>query len=212
MAKLKLSDAELDLYQVNLAMRGAQLEARLLENGLDFAGSARIGGGQREHEGTARMARREALRQVRARRARTCASSMCPKRRSMPSPDLDFKIEGRRIEVTGRGEGAVREDRAGGSHECRARVVGRSAGGSRAGGSFEALRGDHRHLAHARREGEHRHARPHRAPRRARSLCAAARTRSRAGRASFRSKKASTRLTGAGSTSSAAGWCSAAGR
>ena len=45
MGTLKLSEAELDLYQVNLAMRSAQLEARLLRNGLDFQGSARIGGG-----------------------------------------------------------------------------------------------------------------------------------------------------------------------
>src|SRR6185436_12306661 len=42
---MKLSDAELDLYQVNLALRAAQLDARLMQNGLDFRGSARIGNG-----------------------------------------------------------------------------------------------------------------------------------------------------------------------
>src|SRR5690606_32262848 len=97
---LKLSDAELDLYQVNMLMRSAQLEARLHQNGLDFAGSARVGAGNLSTKG--RLEWRDAnpygqfeldgenLRVVDVPEAQIDAS-----------PALDFKIEGRRIEVTG---------------------------------------------------------------------------------------------------------------
>ncbi len=39
------------------------------------------------------------------------------------SPDLDFKVDGRRIEVGGAVKVPFGEDRAEGSHECRARLI-----------------------------------------------------------------------------------------
>ena len=48
---IRLSDAELDQYQVNLALRGAMLEARLAGNGLDFNGSARGSAKARPYQG-----------------------------------------------------------------------------------------------------------------------------------------------------------------
>ncbi|HKZ73600.1 MAG TPA: hypothetical protein VJ011_06010, partial [Steroidobacteraceae bacterium] len=42
---VRVRDGELDFYQVNLAMRQVSLEARLLENGVDFSGAATLGEG-----------------------------------------------------------------------------------------------------------------------------------------------------------------------
>ena len=98
--KLMLSDAELDLYQVNLAMRGTQLEARLAQNGLDFKGSARIGAGNVSTKG--RIEWRDAMPygkfQLNGQNLRVVD---VPEAQIDASPDLDFKIDGRRIEVTG---------------------------------------------------------------------------------------------------------------
>jgi translocation and assembly module TamB len=98
--RLMLSDAELDLYQVNLAMRGTQLEARLAENGLDFSGSARVGSGNVSTQG--RIEWRNAMPygkfQLNGQNLRVVD---VPEAQIDASPDLDFKIDGRRIEVTG---------------------------------------------------------------------------------------------------------------
>jgi len=98
--RLMLSDAELDLYQVNLAMRGATLEARLAQNGLDFDGAARIGSGNVSTKG--RLEWRDAMPygkfQLNGQNLRVVD---VPEAQIDASPDLDFKIDGRRIEVTG---------------------------------------------------------------------------------------------------------------
>jgi translocation and assembly module TamB len=97
---LKLSDAEIDLYQVNLAMRGAQLEAKLLKNGLDFSGSARIGAGNVNTSG--RLEWRDAMPYGKFRiEGQNLRVVDVPEAQIEASPGLDFNIEGRRIEVTG---------------------------------------------------------------------------------------------------------------
>ncbi len=48
---VKLEDGELDLYNINLALRAATLEARLIDNGFSFNGSARSGEGSLEANG-----------------------------------------------------------------------------------------------------------------------------------------------------------------
>ena len=97
---LKLTDAELDLYQVNLAMRGAQLDARLHDNGLDFDGSARIGPGNVSTSGHLewRDAKPYGKFSLAGQNLRVVD---VPEAQIEASPTLDFKIEGRRIEVTG---------------------------------------------------------------------------------------------------------------
>lgn len=97
---LKLSDAELDLYRVNLAMRGAQLEARLLQNGLDFSGSARIGAGNVSASGHLlwRDAQPHGKFELEGQNLRVVD---VPEAQIDASPNLDFSIDGRRIEVTG---------------------------------------------------------------------------------------------------------------
>jgi translocation and assembly module TamB len=97
---LKLQDAELDLYQVNMAMREAQLEARLRENALDFAGSARIGPGSVSTSGHLewRDGRPYGRFDLDGQNLRIVD---VPEAQIDASPALDFKVEGRRIEVTG---------------------------------------------------------------------------------------------------------------
>jgi translocation and assembly module TamB len=97
---LALSDAEMDLYQVNLALRSAQLEARLLRNGLDFASSARIGAGSVSAKG--RLEWRDAKPYGAFRlQGENLRVVDVPEAQLDASPALDFKIDGRRIEVTG---------------------------------------------------------------------------------------------------------------
>ena len=97
---LKLSDAEIDLYQVNLSMRAAQLEARLLRNGVDFKGAARVGAGNVNTSG--RLEWRDALPYGKFRlEGQDLRVVDVPEAQIDASPALDFSIEGRRIEVTG---------------------------------------------------------------------------------------------------------------
>jgi translocation and assembly module TamB len=96
---LRLTDAELDLYQVNLAMRNAQLEARLQRNGLDFAGSARVRDGNVSTNGHLSGATRS--RMASSAQGQNLRVVDVPEAQIDASPDLDFKIDGRRIEVTG---------------------------------------------------------------------------------------------------------------
>jgi translocation and assembly module TamB len=97
---LKLSDAELDLYQVNLAMRAAQLEARLAQNGLDFDGSARIGAGSVATKGHIEWRNAMPYGKLNLTGENLRVVDV-PEAQIDASPGLDFKIDGRRIEVTG---------------------------------------------------------------------------------------------------------------
>jgi translocation and assembly module TamB len=97
---LKLADAELDLYQVNMAMRAAQLEARLRQNGLDFAGSARIGAGSVSTKGHLEWRDGQPYGRFDLDGQNLRVVDV-PEAQIDASPALDFKVEGRRIEVTG---------------------------------------------------------------------------------------------------------------
>ncbi|MEJ1966285.1 MAG: translocation/assembly module TamB domain-containing protein [Gammaproteobacteria bacterium] len=97
---LKLTDAELDLYQVNLAMRGAQLTANLHDNGLDFDGSARIGPGNVTTTGHIEW--RDAMPYGKfSLTGQNLRVVDVPEAQIEASPSLDFKLDGRHIEVTG---------------------------------------------------------------------------------------------------------------
>ena len=97
---MKLSDAELDLYQVNLAMRNVQLDAKLMQTGLDFTASARIGSGTANAGG--RLEWRDAQPYGRFKlEGQNLRVVDVPEAQIDASPALDFKIDGRHIEVTG---------------------------------------------------------------------------------------------------------------
>ncbi len=97
---LKLSDAELDLYQVNLAMRGAELEARLMQNGLDFTGSARIGNGNVSAGGRLEWINRQPYGKFKLDGQNLRVVDV-PEAQIEASPALDFDVQGRKITVTG---------------------------------------------------------------------------------------------------------------
>jgi translocation and assembly module TamB len=100
---LKVTDGELDVYQLNLAMRATTLQAHLVDNGLDFNGTTRIGAGTASTRGHLEWRHGmpfgklnlsgENLRMVDVPEAQIDAS-----------PNLDFGVEGQNITV----DGAVR--------------------------------------------------------------------------------------------------------
>lgn len=100
---IRLADAELDQYQVNLALREANLNARLQGNGLEFDGTARVGEGRMRTHG--KLEWREAMPygklHLEGERLRVAD---VPEARIDASPNLDFEIEGRRITASGKVE------------------------------------------------------------------------------------------------------------
>ncbi len=97
---VQLTDGELDFYQVNLGLRETAFHAKLHDNGLDFAGSTRIGNGNARASG--RIEWRDALPYGSFILQGTDLRIVdVPEARIDASPDLDFHVKGRRIEVTG---------------------------------------------------------------------------------------------------------------
>lgn len=95
-----VEDAELDFYQVNLAVRALRFDAALTENGLDFRGRARLGSGEASASG--QLAWRDALPHGTLRLLGTGLRVVdIPEAQIDASPDLSFSVDGRRVEVTG---------------------------------------------------------------------------------------------------------------
>ncbi|HEY0767165.1 MAG TPA: translocation/assembly module TamB domain-containing protein [Steroidobacteraceae bacterium] len=98
---VKLSDGEIDVYQVNLGLRQVQLSARLSEAGLDFNGSAHAGAGNITAGG--HLEWRELLPYGKFHLQGTdLRVADVPEAQIDASPDLDFNVSGRKIEVTGK--------------------------------------------------------------------------------------------------------------
>lgn len=98
---IKVSGGELDVYRVNLAMRAIALEARLADSGLDFKGSATVGPGSVNADG--HIAWRKLLPYGKFHLVGTnLRVADIPEAQIDASPELDFDIAGRRIEVTGK--------------------------------------------------------------------------------------------------------------
>jgi translocation and assembly module TamB len=99
--QVKISDGEFDVYQVNLALRQVQLDARLSEAGLDFDGSAHTGAGSVKAGG--HLEWRELLPYGKFHLQGTnLRVADVPEAQIDASPDLEFDVAGRRIEVTGK--------------------------------------------------------------------------------------------------------------
>jgi translocation and assembly module TamB len=99
--QVKISDGEIDVYQVNLALRQVQLDARLSDAGLDFDGSARAGAGSVKAGG--HLEWRELLPYGEFHLQGTnLRVADVPEAQIDAAPDLDFKVTGRKIEVTGK--------------------------------------------------------------------------------------------------------------
>jgi translocation and assembly module TamB len=97
---IKLSNTELDFFQINLALRQTELEANLHDNALDFAGSAHIGQGTLSAKGA--LAWRESLPYGQFHMEGTeLRVADIPEAQIDASPKLDFNIKGRQITVAG---------------------------------------------------------------------------------------------------------------
>jgi translocation and assembly module TamB len=97
---IKLANAEVDLYQLNLALRALEMEARIVSNNLEFSTRAKAGAGNLASSG--RIEWRDNLPygeiSVDGENLRVVD---VPEARIDASPDLDFRIAGREIFVKG---------------------------------------------------------------------------------------------------------------
>jgi translocation and assembly module TamB len=97
---VKISDGEVDFYQVNLGLRELGLEARLTDNGLSFSGTARVGSGTATAGG--HLEWHDSLPHGKLTLKGTNLRVVdVPEARIDASPDLEFAVDGRKIEVTG---------------------------------------------------------------------------------------------------------------
>ena len=97
---LKLADGELDLYQINLALRAANLEARLIDNGFSFRGSAKSGDGTLEANGKLTWRDGQPVGNLELKGQDLLVINV-PEARVTASPDLEFRVDGRALEATG---------------------------------------------------------------------------------------------------------------
>lgn len=97
---LKLRDAAIDLYQINLSLRDLSLDASFDTTALRLEGSSRLGDGVARFDGRVNWRDREPYGNLHVEGERLQIVNV-PEARILASPDLDFAIAGRRIDVTG---------------------------------------------------------------------------------------------------------------
>jgi translocation and assembly module TamB len=98
---IKVTNGEIDVYQVNLALRQTTLAARLSDSGVDFSGDAHAGAGQVSASGHLEWRNLLPYGKFHLQGANLRVASV-PEAQIDASPDLDFAVDGRRIEVTGK--------------------------------------------------------------------------------------------------------------
>ncbi|HEU5137121.1 MAG TPA: translocation/assembly module TamB domain-containing protein [Steroidobacteraceae bacterium] len=97
---VKLSGAELDFYQLNLALRALEMEARIVSNRLEFSSTAKAGSGTLASSGEIEWRDKLPYGEVRVDGENLRVVDV-PEARIDASPDLDFRIAGREIMVKG---------------------------------------------------------------------------------------------------------------
>ena len=97
---LSLTDGELDLYQINMAMRQAGFKATLQSNRLDFDGSAQFGGGHATVRGGLEWREGAPHGELTLSGTQLRVADV-PEAQIDASPNLTFHIDGNRIGVTG---------------------------------------------------------------------------------------------------------------
>src|SRR4029077_14917334 len=98
---LKVSEGEIDVYQVNLALRQIELEAHLNEGGLNFKGGARVGNGTVSSDGHLEWHDLLPYGKFHLQGTNLRVADI-PEAQIDASPDFDFIINGHKIEVTGK--------------------------------------------------------------------------------------------------------------
>ena len=94
------SGAELDLYQLNLALRALEMEARIVSNNLEFASTANAGAGKLASSGKIEWRDNLPYGEISVNGENLRVVDV-PEARIDASPDLDFRIAGREIFVKG---------------------------------------------------------------------------------------------------------------
>jgi translocation and assembly module TamB len=97
---IKLTQAEVDLYQMNLALRALDMEARIVSNNLEFDSKARAGDGTLTSTGKIEWRDNLPYGEI-ALDGENLRVVDVPEARIDASPDLDFRISGRDILVKG---------------------------------------------------------------------------------------------------------------
>jgi len=97
---IKLSRAELDFYQLNLALRALEMEARLEANNLQFSSTAKAGAGTLSSSGELKWRDGEPYGSIRLAGENLRLVDV-PEARIDASPDLTFRIEAHDIRVEG---------------------------------------------------------------------------------------------------------------
>ncbi len=93
-------EGELDLYQAVPRLRAATLEARLIDNGFSFSGSARSGEGSLEANGKITWRAGQPVGSLKLSGKDLLVLNV-PEARVTASPDLEFRVDGRALEATG---------------------------------------------------------------------------------------------------------------
>jgi translocation and assembly module TamB len=97
---VKLSGAELDFYQLNLALRALEMEARIVSNNLEFSSTAKAGAGTLASSGKLEWRKGQPYGDIRLD-GEDLRLVDVPEARIDASPDLDFRIAGDEIFVKG---------------------------------------------------------------------------------------------------------------
>jgi translocation and assembly module TamB len=98
---LKVSDGELDVYQINLRLRQLAMQARLSESGVDFEGAGRAGKGEVSANGHLEWRHLLPYGQFHLEGSNLRVADL-PEAQIDASPALDFTVNGHKIEVTGK--------------------------------------------------------------------------------------------------------------
>ena len=97
---IKLSGAELDFYQLNLALRALEMEARIESNNLEFSSNAKAGAGTLASTGKLRWRDGQPYGDI-TLTGENLRLVDVPEARIDASPDLDFRIDAHDIVVKG---------------------------------------------------------------------------------------------------------------
>jgi translocation and assembly module TamB len=97
----KVSDGEIDVYQINLALKQVNAEARLTQAGIDFKGSAAAGAGSLSASGHLEWHNLQPYGEFKLAGSNLRVADI-PEVQIDASPDLDFTVTGRKIEIKGK--------------------------------------------------------------------------------------------------------------
>ena len=97
---LQLREARIDIYQVNLSLRDLTLDAHFDTNALQLEGQSMLGDGMMKFAGKLAWRDREPHGELRIQGENLRIVDV-PEALVDASPDLDFKMNGRRIDATG---------------------------------------------------------------------------------------------------------------